>query len=154
MDLKPKIEKLKIAPEKKLRLLNLLDSVINKWQPFFPEFSSSIKEINKLSSEKLSGERLDVIPGSDFNQLGSDLMKSKDSFEKPELTDFNSNVSNPKKITKPTISLTNQGSIEPSKEEKEKHEKEEQKKKSEDLLNKLQGNTLSEERQRFKELIR
>ena len=97
MDLKPKIEKLKIAPEKKLRLLNLLDSVVNKWQPFFPEFSSSIEEINKLSSEKLSGERLDVIPGSDSNQLGGDLMKSKDSFEKPKLTDFNPNVSNSEK---------------------------------------------------------
>ena len=88
-DLKPKIEKLKIAPEKKLRLLNLLDTAINKWQPFFPQFSDSIKEINKLSHEKLSGERLDVIPGSDVNQLGSDLMKSKDIESKPELVNFN-----------------------------------------------------------------
>ena len=75
IDLRPKIEKIKIAPEKKLRLLNLLDRVINKWQPFFPEFSDAIKEVNKLSSEKLSGKRLDVVPGLDPNEIGSDLME-------------------------------------------------------------------------------
>ena len=55
-----------------------------------------------------------------------------------------------KKKTEPTSSLTTQGSIESPTIDK----KEQQKKESEELLKKLQGDTLSEEIQRFKELIK
>jgi hypothetical protein len=64
LELRQRIDRIKnIAPEKKWRLLNL---------------SEATKEINLLSSEKLSGERLDVIPGFDKNEMGSSLVASKD----------------------------------------------------------------------------
>jgi len=212
VDLKPKVERLTIAPEKKLRLLKLLDYVIKKWEPFFPQYNQAIREINKLTSEKLSGERMDVIVGSGQDQIGKDLMKSKDIAPKmsnqPQEIDFededeedddeiskpidtdssktsivepakekttpprrrpvetnwasggekstggSSKVSSGDKKTDITNPLTTQGSIEPSKEEKEKKKKEDQKKKSEELSKALQGNTLAEEIQRFKTLIK
>lgn len=205
-ELKPKVEKLTIAPEKKLRLIKLLDYVITKWEPFFPQYNQAIREINKLTSEKLSGERMDVVIGSGQGQIGKDLMKSKDITPKvsnqPQEIDFedeeeeeeistpmdtnssktniaepsketttpprrrpietnwasggekNSGASSMEKKSDITNPLTTQGSIEPSKEEKEKKKKEEQKKKSEELSKALQGNTLAEEIQRFKDLIK
>lgn len=88
-DLKPRVEKLSIAPEKKWRLINLLDFVIEKWEPFFPSYSRAIEEINKITSEKLSGERLDVIPGSKENQLGIDYKQDADTKKgEPQKTEF------------------------------------------------------------------
>jgi|688.fasta_scaffold603773_1 hypothetical protein len=83
-ELRPKIEKLSyIAAEKKARLLILVDLIIKQWTSFFSEFEDAVKQVNTLASEKLKGERLDVIPNLDKNVLGSDLMKSKDKKTEP-----------------------------------------------------------------------
>jgi hypothetical protein len=79
LELRQRIDRIKnIAPEKKWRLLNLINKIEKLWQPFNIPFSEATKEINLLSSEKLSGERLDVIPGFDKNEMGSSLVASKD----------------------------------------------------------------------------
>jgi len=92
LKLKENIDKIKnIAPEKKLRLLNLIDLVSQLWKPFEIPFSKAVDEINALSSQKLKGERLDVIPGSKKSALGKDYMDDKDEtsssddLSKPEL---------------------------------------------------------------------
>lgn len=133
-ELKPKVEKLSIAPEKKMRLVKLLDYVINKWEPFFPSYSTAIKEINRLTSEKLTGQRLDVIPGSKKAQIGKDLMKDKDKdlddLSSPEEIDTDTSTTTTTK--KPTSTLKTSG-VEP------KSEKEA---------------TIQEELSRFKQLIK
>jgi hypothetical protein len=83
-ELRPKIEKLSyIAVEKKARLLILVDLIIKQWSSFFSEFEKTVEQVNTLASEKLKGERLDVIPNLEKNKLGLDLMKSKDKKIEP-----------------------------------------------------------------------
>lgn len=138
-ELRPRIEKLGIAPEKKMRLLNLVDFVTKKWEPFFPGYNEALKEINLLSSEKLSGQRLDVIPGSKRNQMGSDYMKSKDETEvnlnKPEYINPDTSKLTTDTDEKSKNPLTNTGEIKGT-EEKEKEE------------------NLKEEINRFRQLIK
>jgi hypothetical protein len=90
-DLKPRLEKLTIAPEKKMRLLRLLDFAVSKYEGFYPEYKKAVAEISRIADEKLTGQRLDVIPGSKRTQIGKDLLVSKDKTEtdlnKPEEID-------------------------------------------------------------------
>lgn len=138
-ELKPRVDKLSIAPEKKMRLLKLLDFVITKWEPFFPGYKKALGEINLLSTEKLSGQRLDVVPGSKRAQIGKDLMMSKDEMSpeedlsKPEVVDFDTTTTTTTK--KPTNPLTTTGETKGT-EEKKKEE------------------NLKEEIDRFKQLIK
>lgn len=137
--LKPNIEKLTIAPEKRQRLLNLLDHVTSKGDLFFPSYVEAMKEINKLTDEKLSGKRLDVVPGSKSNQLGKDLMKSKDNdinTNDTEVVDFESKSS-----------LNKQGSVETTKKNNKKSDDEKK-------LQLILPPNLKEEITRFKEMIK
>jgi hypothetical protein len=87
LELKKRIDKVKnIAPEKKMRLLKLIDTIEKLWKPFQLPFTSSTKEIFNLTNEKLKGERLDVIPGSKKSAIGKDLMGYKDATTKDELS--------------------------------------------------------------------
>ena len=138
-ELKPRVDKLSIAPEKKMRLLKLLDFVITKWEPFFPGYKKALGDINVLTGEKLGGQRLDVIPGSKRAQIGKDLMMSKDEMSteddlsKPEEIEFDTTTTTTTK--KSTNPLTTTGETK-GKEEKKKEE------------------NLKEEISRFKQLIK
>jgi hypothetical protein len=99
-ELKPRVDKLSIAPEKKMRLINLLDFVITKWEPFFPGYKKALAEINVLSSEKLGGQRLDVIPGSKKSALGAKYFEDKDA------VDGDDNTNTITKTDEPTTTTT------------------------------------------------
>ena len=138
-ELKPRVDKLSIAPEKKMRLLKLLDYVTSKWEPFFPGYKKALGEINILATEKLSGQRLDIIPGSKKSQIGKDLSKSKDEISpeddlsKPEEIELDVTTTTTTKKTTSPFTTAGQTS---GTEEKEKEE------------------NLKEEIDRFKQLIK
>jgi len=133
-ELKGRIEKVKnIAPEKKMRLLNLIQEVEALWSPFGLPFTDVITKLNKISSEKLSGERYDVVPDLEKDEIDSDLMSGKEGTSKlPSTPKVNDST---KKTTSTTSTLTTTG--EP--EDTEKKEKEEE---------------IKEEINRFKQLIK
>jgi hypothetical protein len=134
-ELKPKVEKLTIAPEKKLRLINLLDFVTTEGEPFFTEFKEVLTYINELSSQKLSGERYDVVPDLEKDEIDSDLMSGKEEKGK--------DTSTPKVVT-PTKTSSG-GGKNPSTTAGETKATEEKKKEEEEL---------KEEINRFKQLIK
>jgi hypothetical protein len=139
LELKKRIDSIKqIAPEKKMRLLKLINTIEQLWEPFQLPFTNSTKEIFNLTNEKLKGERLDVIPGSKKSAIGKDLMSDKDvtttsdDLSKPEEIEVDVTTTTTTKATTNPLSKT--GKVEP-KTEKEK-------------------SAIQEEISRFKQLIK
>jgi hypothetical protein len=126
LELKTKIEKIKnIAPQKKIRLLNLIDTVSKLWLPFEPPFNKAVREMFNTSNEKLKGERLDVIPGTKKNVVGTDLMqsqetsKTEDDLNKPEEipVNFDKETKKAERRINTTSDVTNQSGFEAQKKE-------------------------------------
>jgi hypothetical protein len=148
LQLKGRIDKVKnIAPEKKFRLLNLIDTISKIWVPFELPFTKSIDEINALASQKLKGERLDVIPGSKKSAFGTDYMKDRDettnqdNLKNPEFVDPNQQTK--KSTTSSTGNQLSQKNISPIPDEELSDEEK-----------MLLGKTVNEEIKRFKQLIK
>lgn len=144
-ELKGRIEKVKnIAPEKKLRLLNLIQEVETLWTPFGLPFTDVIKKLNKISSEKLSGERYDVVPDLKKDEIDSDLMSGKEGTGK--LTSTPKVVTPTNDDTKKTSSgtITSKQGVNPLTTTGETKSTEEKEKKE----------NLKEEIDRFKQLIK